>query len=52
VKVYLDTDCIIYLVENHPVWCPKVIAPITPIRSAGDELAAAIWLGPNVSSPR
>ena len=37
-KVYLDTNCIIYFVENHPVWCPKVVAWITTIRSARDEL--------------
>jgi uncharacterized protein len=37
--VYLDTNCIIYFVENHPVWCPKVIARISAFRSVGDELA-------------
>ena len=37
--VYLDTNCIIYFVENNPIWCPKVIARITSIRSANDELA-------------
>jgi hypothetical protein len=39
VMVYLDTNCIIYFVENNPIWCPKVIARITSIRSANDELA-------------
>lgn len=37
--VYLDTNCVIYFVEIHPVWCPKVMARITAFRSAGDELA-------------
>ena len=37
--VYLDTNCVIYLVENHPVWCAKVVARIASIRSAGDQLA-------------
>ena len=38
-KVYLDTNCVIYFVESHPVWGPKVIARLTAIRSANDELA-------------
>ncbi len=37
-KAYLDTNRIIYFVENNPVWGPKVIARITMIRSASDEL--------------
>ncbi len=37
--VYLDTNRIIYFVENHPTWGPKVIARITSIRAASDELA-------------
>jgi predicted nucleic acid-binding protein len=39
VKVYLDTNSIIYLVENNPTWLPKVVARITALRAAGDELA-------------
>lgn len=38
-RVYLDTNCVIYLVENHPAWCPKVTARVTAMRAAGDELA-------------
>lgn len=37
--VYLDTNCLIYLMEKNPVWCPKVIARIATIHLAGDELA-------------
>jgi predicted nucleic acid-binding protein len=40
VRAYLDTNCIIYFVESHPVWCPKVAARMASLRSAGDELAA------------
>jgi predicted nucleic acid-binding protein len=40
VRAYLDTNCIIYFVERHPVWCPKVAARIAALRLAGDELAA------------
>jgi hypothetical protein len=38
VKVYLDTNCIIYFVENHPSWWPKVVARIAAFRAAKDEL--------------
>jgi uncharacterized protein len=38
VKVYLDTNCIIYFVENHPYWWPKVVSRIGAIRAAKDEL--------------
>jgi predicted nucleic acid-binding protein len=39
VKVYFDTNCIIYFLENNPTWFPKVVARITALRAAGDELA-------------
>jgi len=39
VMVYLDTNCIIYFVENNPLWCPKMVARIAAFRSARDELA-------------
>ena len=38
-KVYLDTNCIIYFVETTPTWSAKVVARIAAARSAGDELA-------------
>jgi predicted nucleic acid-binding protein len=38
VKVYLDTNCIIYFVEKHPYWLPKVVARIAAFRAAKDEL--------------
>lgn len=37
--VYLDTNCVIYFVENHPLWWPKVVARVGAFRSAKDELA-------------
>lgn len=36
---YLDTNCIIYFVENHPLWWPKVVARIVALRAAKDDLA-------------
>ena len=38
-RVYLDSNCIIYFLENNPHWWSKVIARITAFRSAKDELA-------------
>jgi predicted nucleic acid-binding protein len=38
-RVYLDTNCLIYFVEQHPLWWPKVVARIGAIRSAKDEIA-------------
>jgi predicted nucleic acid-binding protein len=39
VTVYLDTNCIVYFVENHPLWWPKVVARIAAFRAAKDDLA-------------
>jgi hypothetical protein len=39
VIAYLDTNCVIYFVERNPVWWPKVVARITRLRAAKDELA-------------
>ena len=38
-RVYLDSNCIIYFLEHNPLWSPKVIARIAAFRSARDELA-------------
>lgn len=38
-KVYLDANCVIYFVENHPVWCLKMINRVTAIQLAQDEIA-------------
>ena len=38
-RVYLDSNCIIYFLEHNPLWWPKVIARLTAFRSARDELA-------------
>jgi predicted nucleic acid-binding protein len=35
----LDSNCVIYLVEHHPVWGPKVTARLAAARSAGDQTA-------------
>ena len=39
--VCLDSDCTIYLVEQHPVWGPKLTARLAALRSAGDEIAVS-----------
>jgi predicted nucleic acid-binding protein len=37
--ICLDTNCIIYLIENNPVWGPKVVARLATARAAGDAIA-------------
>ncbi len=37
--ICLDTNCLIYLVENNPVWGPKVVARLAKARAAGDTIA-------------
>lgn len=37
-KVYFDTNCIIYLLERHPRWGAIVMARIIALHAAGDEL--------------
>lgn len=37
--VYLDTNCVIYFVEQNPAWVSKVIARLTRFRVANDRLA-------------
>ncbi len=36
----LDTNCLIYLIEQHPFWGPKVTVRLAAATAAGDELAA------------
>src|SRR4051794_10783649 len=38
---YLDANCIIYLVEQNPAWCPQITARLVVLRAAGDELATS-----------
>src|SRR4051794_12725093 len=37
--VCLDTNCVIYLVENNSFWGPKVVARLAAARTAGDTIA-------------
>ena len=37
--VYLDANFVIYFIENHPVWGPKVTAHLTALLANGDQLA-------------
>ena len=36
---YLDANVVIYLVERHPVWEPKVVSRLARLRAAGDSIA-------------
>ena len=38
---YLDTNVVIYFVEQHPVWGPKVVARIAAIRASGNGFAVS-----------
>ncbi len=37
-RAYLDTNIVIYLVEQNPTWFSKVVARLAPLRAAGDQL--------------
>lgn len=37
--ICLDTNCVIYLVENNPLWGSKVVARLATARKVGDTLA-------------
>lgn len=39
--VYLDANCVIYFVEQNPVWGPKITARVAALRTAGDEIAVS-----------
>ena len=39
--VCLDADCVIYFVEQNPVWGPKVTARLATLRAAGHEIAVS-----------
>jgi uncharacterized protein len=36
---YLDSNCIIYMVELNPVWGPKILARVASLRTAGYKIA-------------
>lgn len=37
--ICLDANCVIYLIENHPHWGPKVVTRLAEAVSAGDQIA-------------
>jgi predicted nucleic acid-binding protein len=39
VMICLDTNCVIYLIENNPIWGPKVVTRLATARTAGDTIA-------------
>jgi hypothetical protein len=39
VTVYLDTNIVIYFVEQNPVWRAKVIARLARVRAVNDQMA-------------
>jgi len=40
-RVYLDANCVIYFVEQNPLWWPRIVARLAVLRAAGDELAVS-----------
>jgi len=39
VIICLDTNCVIYLIENNPVWGPKIASRLAVASAAGDTVA-------------
>jgi hypothetical protein len=39
--VCLDADCTIYLVEQNPIWGPRIAARLAALRAAGNEIAVS-----------
>jgi uncharacterized protein len=39
--IYLDSNVVIYLVEQPPVWGPKVAARVATLRADGDKMAVS-----------
>ena len=37
--VYLDANCVIYLVELNPIWGPKLLTRIATLRDGGSRIA-------------
>ena len=37
--VYLDANCVIYLVELNPIWGPKLLTRISSLRDGGSRVA-------------
>jgi predicted nucleic acid-binding protein len=37
--ICLDTNCVIYLIENNPVWGPKIVARLATAKAVGDTIA-------------
>ncbi len=40
-KVCLDANCVIYLIEKNPLWGPKIVARLASAKAAGDTLAVS-----------
>lgn len=40
-KVCLDANCVIYLVEKNPLWVPKLVNRLAEARTAGNTLAVS-----------
>lgn len=40
-KVCLDANCVIYLVEKNPLWAPKLVARLSAARALGDTLSVS-----------
>lgn len=40
-RICLDANCVIYLVERNPLWAPKLVARLATAKAAGDTLAVS-----------
>lgn len=40
-KVCLDANCVIYLVEKNPLWAPKLVTRLAAVKAAGNTLAVS-----------
>ena len=37
--ICMDTNCVIYLIEKNPLWCPKVVSRLAMAKAAGELVA-------------
>ena len=38
-RICLDTNCVIYLIEKNPMWGPKIVSRLATATAAGDSVA-------------
>lgn len=40
-RICLDANCVIYLVEKNPLWAPKIVTRLAEATGAGDRVAVS-----------